>query len=303
MRYVMTYNINPQIFCSAFSVPTDVSDKYLKLSKGEHLKVLIYILRNLAKNSTVEEISQETDVSVYDVKEALLFWADAGILVIDSSAKETEVKKTVKKTPKPSRLDVAKRGLEDPKLSYLLNQTQLIFGRMLKDNEVETFGWLYDDLGMDVSLILFIIQYAKQQNKANIRFIESLATEWCDKGIETIADAEQEVNERTLATEAWYMVSNIFGIERRNPSEKERTLSLKWVKEWQISKEMLKKAYDTCIDAKSKFSFPYIAKIIENWHKKGFKTLDDVIDTPKNDQKMQGAYDIDLFEQMLDSKD
>lgn len=299
----MVYNINPQIFHSAFSVPSDVADKYLKLSKGEHLKVLIYILRNSIKNPTVEEISSETDVSVYDVKEALLFWADAGFLIIENTSKEIDNKKLIKKTLKPSRLDVAKRGLEDQKLSYLLNQTQMIFGRMLKDNEVETFGWLYDDLGLDVSLILFIVQYAKQQRKVNIRFIESIATEWCDKGIETIADAEQEVNERTLATEAWYLVSGVFGIERRNPSDKERTLSLKWVKEWQISKEMLKKAYDTCIDAKSKFSFPYIAKIIENWHKKGFKTLDDVSNALKTDNKMQGAYNIDLFEQMLDSKD
>ncbi len=299
----MVYNINPQIFHSAFSVPSDVADKYLKLSKGEHLKVLIYILRNSIKNPTVEEISFETDVSVYDVKEALLFWADAGFLIIDNTSKEKENKKSVKKTLKPSRLDVAKRGLEDQKLSYLLNQTQLIFGRMLKDNEVETFGWLYDDLGMDVSLILFIVQYAKQQGKANIRFIESTATQWCDKGIETIADAEQEIIETAVAMEAWYFVSRTFGIEQRKPSEKEKTISLKWVKEWNISKELLKKAYDICIDNKSKFSFPYIAKIIENWHKDGINSIDDLDNASKKDQKMQGAYNIDLFEQMLDSKD
>lgn len=299
----MVYNINPQIFHSAFSVPSDVADKYLKLSKGEHLKVLIYILRNSIKNPTVEEISFETDVSVYDVKEALLFWADAGFLIIDNTSKEKENKKSVKKTLKPSRLDVAKRGLEDQKLSYLLNQTQMIFGRMLKDNEVETFGWLYDDLGLDVSLILFIVQYAKQQGKANIRFIESTATQWCDKGIETIAEAEQEIKETAVAMEAWYFVSRTFGIEQRKPSEKEKTLSLKWVKEWNISKELLKKAYDICIDNKSKFSFPYIAKIIENWHKDGINSIDDLDNSSKKNQKMQGAYNIDLFEQMLDSKD
>ena len=98
----MVYNINPQIFHSAFSVPSDVADKYLKLSKGEHLKVLIYILRNSIKNPTVEEISSETDVSVYDVKEALLFWADAGFLIIENTSKEIDNKKLIKKTLKPS---------------------------------------------------------------------------------------------------------------------------------------------------------------------------------------------------------
>lgn len=300
----MVYSINPLIFHSAFSLPADVADKYLKLCKGEHLKVLIYILRNSAKNPTVEEIASQTDVSLYDVKEAILFWADAGILIIDNTAKEKETKKSVKKSLKPSRLDVAKRGLQDQKLSYLLNQTQLIFGRMLKDNEVETFGWLYDDLGLDVSLILFIVQYAKQQNKANIRFIESIATEWCDKGIETITDAENEVKEIAIATEAWYLVCNVFGIERRNPSEKERTLSLKWIKEWEISKEMLKAAYDTCIDSKSKFSFPYIAKIIENWHKNGFdKSVIDKNTKGVPSDSSTVTFDLDLYKKMLNSKD
>ena len=64
---------------------------------------------------------------------------------------------------------------------------------------------------------------------------------------------------------------------------------------------MLKEAYDTCIDAKSKYSFAYIAKIIENWHTNGYTKPQDI--KPKTNDKMQGAYDIDLFEKMLNSKD
>ncbi len=299
----MIYNINPVIFSSAFSIPADVADKYLKLCKGEHLKVLIYILRNMGKKPSAEEISTEIDVSVFDVKEALFFWADAGILIIENNIIETEKKSTVKKSLKPSRVDVAKRGLEDPKLHYLLNETQVIFGRNLKSNEVETLGWLYDDVGLDVSLILFIVSYAKQQGKSNIRFIESVATDWSDKGVETIADAEEQIKTMTIANQAWKTVVNVFGIEHRNPSKKESELCFKWINEWGISKEMLKLAYDTCIDSKSKYSFPYIAKIIENWHNKGFKSPNDIVANSRTENKMQGAYNIDLFEKMLNQKE
>ena len=77
----MDYSINSLVFASTFALPSDVADKYLKLAKGEHIKVLIYIMRNIASLPSVEKISEETDVDIYDVKEALLFWADAGILV------------------------------------------------------------------------------------------------------------------------------------------------------------------------------------------------------------------------------
>ncbi len=296
----MVYNINPIIFSSTFAVPTDVADKYLKLSKGEHLKVLIYILRNIAAKPSVEQIAKETDISEFDVKEALLFWADTGILITEAPKNFEEKNKSVKKALKPSRIDVAKRGLEDSKLRYLLNQTQIIFGRNLKGNEVETLGWLYDDLGLEVSLILFIVEYAKQQNKAKISFIESIATEWADKGVETIDDAEEQIKNMTLAEQAWRAVSNVFGIERRKPSKKESELSLKWINEWKISKEMLKEAYDICVDNNSKYSFAYIAKIIENWHNEG---KENHAEKKSNSKKMQGAYDIDLFEKMLNSKD
>ena len=298
MRYIMVYNVNPTIFSSTFAIPTDVADKYLKLCKAEHIKVLIYILRNLANKPAVEQIAYETDLSEFDVKEALLFWSDAGILCSESSIENTEAKNVIKKSLKPSRQDVAKRGLEDEKLRYLLTQTQMIFARNLKGNEVETLGWLYDDLGLEVSVILYIVQYAKQQEKANIRFIESIATDWVDKGVETIADAEEQVKQLAVAEQAWRLVCAAFGIERRKPSKKESELSVKWVNEWKISRETLKEAYDICVDSKSKYSFSYIAKIIENWHNGGENSKS----APKN-SKNNTTYDIDLFEKMLNSKE
>ena len=67
---------------------------------------------------------------------------------------------------------------------------------------------------------------------------------------------------------------------------------------------MLEAAYEECVNAKSKFSFPYTAKIIDSWHEKGFKTPKD-IQKSKQDVEKEGyaAYDIDLFEKMLNTKD
>lgn len=301
----MEYFINPSVYAQAFALPSIVADKYLKLAKGEHIKVLIYIMRNSADLPEVEKIANETDVSVYDVKEALLFWADAGILVPkETTASTTDKQKTVKKVIKPQREDVAKRGLEDPKIRYMLNETQLKFGRNLKTNETSTLVWLYDDQGLDVSLILLIVQYAVTHNKPNIRFIESVATDWLDKGIDNLADADEELRKLALGEQAWSAVQSAFGLERRKPSKKETELSVKWIDEWKISKEMLQLAYEACVDTKSKFSFPYVAKIIENWHSKGFENPQDVENDKKpTEDDTKAAYDLDLFEKMLNSKE
>ena len=303
----MDYYINPACFTAVFTVPAAVTDQYLKFAKAEHIKVLLYILRNMAENLSVEDISKNTDVSVYDVNEALLYWADTGILLErDKPSVTTEQKtpKTVQQNIKPTRGDVAKRGNEDPKIRYLLTQAQLKLGRNLKSNETSTLVWLYDDEGLDVSLILLIIQYAVQHNKANIRFIESVAVEWINEGIDNIADADEKLRNMALSEQAWGVVSKAFGLERRKPSKKESEISFKWIDEWKISKEMLVAAYETCVDAKSKFSFPYVAKIIENWHQKGYTKPEDIKqETKPQENNDMATFDLNLYQKMLDSED
>lgn len=302
----MNYYINPASLSAVFTVPACVADRHLKLANGDHLKVLLYIMRNMASDNTPEEISSALDIPVYDVNEALLYWADAGILLPkDSSpAVAKEKKKAVSRVEKPGRGDVARRGAEDPKIRYLLSETQLKLGRNLKSNETSTLVWLYDDEGLDVSVILMIVQYASAHNRANIRFIETTAVDWINRGIDSIAAADEELRRMAVGEKAWGTVASAFGLERRKPSKKETELSMLWVDEWKLSKEMLAAAYEACIDSKSKFSMPYIAKILENWHAKGYKTPADIEQKPKKTQENNyGAYDIELFEKMLNTKD
>lgn len=302
----MNYYINPAYLTSVFTVPSVVADNHLKFAKAEHLKVLIYVLRNIANFDEISIISEATDLSEYDVEEALLYWADAGILCPKEKLTESSKhEKVALKSEKPNRSDVLKRGNEDPKIRYLLREAQLKFGRNLKSNESNTLVWLYDDLGLDVSLILLIIQHAVAHKKANIRFIESTAVRWIDKGIDSITAADEELRLMALGEQAWSIVSSAFGLERRKPSQKETDYSVLWIEEWKLSKEMLVAAYEECVNQKSKFIFSYVIKILENWHSKGYKKPEDIDKKQKDNGASSNiaAYDLDLFEKMINSKD
>lgn len=303
----MNYLINPKAFSAVFTVPAAVADKHLKLARGEHIKVLLYIMRNMSENPNNAEIAAAAGLSEYEVEEALLYWASAGILMPDGKpAEKAEIKApAVKQNAKPDRADVARRGAEDEKIRYLLTETQMKLGRNLKSNESSTLVWLYDDLGLDVSLILMIVQYAAAHGKARIGFIESTATDWVNRGISTIAAADKELNQMAMSEQAWGIVCSAFGLEKRKPSKNELKLSFMWVSEWKISREMLTAAYNACVDAISKFDMKYVSKIIEGWHEKGYKKPAD-IEEKKNsgaEKESFAAYDIDLFEKMLNSDD
>ena len=313
----MSYYLLPEALSAPFMVPSVVVDRHLKLASETQIKVLLFVLRNISSGIDPAATAKGLSFPESEVLDALFYWEQCGILGSDvktapAPAIETVEKKAVRRAEKPSRSDVAHRGLEDERVALLLREAQLKFGRNLKSNEASTLVWLYDDEGMDVSVILMLLQYALSEDKCNISFIERTAAKWIESGVETVADAEKCIAQSIERNLAWGVVQSAFGIDRRRPSEKELELSAKWVNEWKMAPDILRLAYDACIDQKAKLSFPYIGKILEGWHLKGYKTAADIKKgetdkpaAPKSATKKHNfdAYDLDLFEKMLDSED
>lgn len=305
----MKYLINPSAFIGAFPVPSTVVDKYIKLSSAVQLKVLLVCMRNSSSPIDSDEISKIIGISVSEVDDAILYWSECGVLNTETpAAKTAEVKEEiVSQLKKPAREDVAKRGNEDPKIRFLLREAQMKFGRNLKTNEASTFVWLCDDLGLDVSVLLLLIEYAVSENKKNISFIEKTAIKWRDNGVETLVDAENEIKKAAQNKLAVSVVWKAFGIDTRKPSENEQKYCDTWINEWEINSELLLHAYNICIDKNTKLSFPYINKILESWHKKGYKTVADTVTgetkpkAAKSGKNNFAAYDLDAFEKMLNS--
>ena len=193
-------------------------------------------------------------------------------------------------------------------ISFLLREAELKFRRSLRGNEMQTLVWLYSDYGMDISLILMLVEYAISETKANIGFIESTALIWIESGIDSITAAERYIEEQSQKKTAWSIISRIFGLDHRSPSTKELEFSYRWINEWKFKKDMLKEAYDKCIDAKGNISFSYINKILETWHKKDITTIEQITTKEKSPAKSKGkgsfsTYDKALVDKLLNSDD
>ena len=306
----MNYTLNTSVFGNTFAIPSVVADKYLKIATLAQFKVLLYFMRNISEGIDSEKIAKSLSLPTGEVEDALLFWSQCDILIAEQSQKQPEAKAVVINSTLPSRADVIKRGLEDENLAFLLREAQLKFARNLKQNESQLLVSLYDDYGMDVSVILLLLSYVAREGKCNLSFVKKTATQWLSAGVETVMDAEGIIADSAKQNLAWNIVQNAFGIEKRNPSTKELEYSNLWVNEWKIGVDLLKAAYDVCIDSKTKLSMPYVAKVIESWHSQGITSAQDASakkqsaqNTNNKSQKSDYAgYDLSKFEQMLNDK-
>ncbi len=277
----MGYYLNPRELTAMFAVPASVTDKHLKLASGESLKVLLWCLKNADKQFDVTAISEALKLDEYSVRESLDFWVERSVLCTTAEVKpaaepEKKPKAVRSATVKPGRDEIARRGLEDPEIAFILRESEQKLGHILRQSEASTLVWLHDDLGLSASLIMMIVGYAVTEGRGNIGFIERIAVEWVNDGVEDIEAAEQRLIDMGRRKSAWHVVETAMGLPKRQPTKSELETADLWVNEWNYGYDIIKTAYETCIDTISEFKMPYIKKIISEWHKAGVKTVDDI---------------------------
>lgn len=294
----MGYYLNPSELMSMFAVPTAVADKHLKFASGEQLKILLWALKNSDKLSDISAVASFFNTDEFTVRDALDFWVERGILcstadALKAAEQEKKPKVTRSAVTKPGRDEVAKRGLENSEIAFILHEAEQKFGRVLRQSEASTLVWLYDDMGLSASLILMIVGFAVTEGRPNIGFIERTAVEWANDGVSDIEAAEARLVLVRRRQSAWHTIETAMGIEHRSPTKVELETADTWINEWGYGHDILREAYEICVNTTSKFSMPYIKKIISEWHKSGVKTLDDIaaLNKPKAAQNNSSADD------------
>lgn len=279
----MNFKVIKDFKTPPFSVPSEIVDSHLKLAGALQLRVILYCLRHTYDAEINPSLMAELfTVSEEDINDALMFWAELGFIECEGPTFKvlptvTELSKVVPpKPPKPDRKEVARRGLESPEIAFLLNEAQQKFGRMLKQSESSVLVWIYDDLGMDASLILMVLEYAVKAGKVNISYIEKIAKDWAENGVDSIVAAEKRIVELTNARSAWNKMRIAFGLDSRSPSETESKLAVLSIIDWKMPDDLLKRAYDACVDSLGKYNVKYIKKVLTEWHKQGITSVKDL---------------------------
>ena len=259
----MDFQINPLSYKDVFTLPAEVVNR-LKLTGFDQLRFILWVFASKENEFSLKSTADALGMSESDAEECLLFWQDAGLILCDGQkpkgiasekASKTRVSQKKEELIKPTRNEAVKRASSDIMLTAAVDEIQKKLSRPINSNELISFVWMHDSLGLPVEVILTLVEFCVSEDKTNVRYMEKLANEWALKDIDTLDKAEDMLKKRALSKKAWGKVIRAFGIESRMPSDKELVFSDRWINEWGFSSAMLKNAYKVCIDAKAKLSF------------------------------------------------
>lgn len=322
----MSYNLNLGAWGSVFAVPSAVVDQHLKIASAYQLKVLLYLLKNNNAPLSDENIAEALSMHPDDVKDSLSFWverkvisvnngeitpakaeaiADESLSVVTVPAEEEpkRAKRLMSRAVRPEPGYVIKRLGSDAELAMLMDETQRIFGRVISNSEAATLVMLHDTDGLPVDVIIMLLQYCMDNNKGTMRYVEKIGIEWGSEGINTVSLAEEKIRTVTETYSYFNKIATTFGMKNvGSPTKKQLTLANQWVGTWSFSDDMLRLAYERCVDTKGELNMDYINGILKKWYMAGWKNPDDVeADTADTSKKKPVAKTAKKSKQALET--
>ena len=182
----------------------------------------------------------------------------------------------------------------------------MVLSRPISNSDAATLLMFHDIDGLPIDVILMLLQYAVSVGKCNMRYIEKVAMAWSEEEINTIEKAEEKIKCLEKSRISWHKVQKILGLDGRAPTQKEMEASNRWVNEWNFSEDLIKEAYDRCVDLKGKYILNYIDSILKRWKSSGIITLEQANNERNNKSSkfktdISPSYNIESYFEAMDT--
>lgn len=253
------------------------------------------VSEKFSNNNSIEEIKEE----IYSNKEN----KEVTVEEISSEVESVKQRFTVTRPQKPDYVFTSQRLAVDEELKILVGEAQTALGKVLSNSDISTLLMLKDTCGLPLDVIIMLIQYCISIDKGNMRAIEKIGIGWADEGIDTLEAADDKIRRVKQMNKNFSIVSSAFGLKNvGSPTKKQLEYSEKWVGEWKFSPEMLREAYERCVDSKGAMKFSYIDGILKRWNSNGIrnkKELEKFESSPdKKNSTRKTSYNIDELDKI-----
>ena len=282
-----------------FSIPTKIVDKYINTVDYKYINILIYLLRNISNNISIQNVENFFKYQDIDYLIVIKFWIKENILpktILNGFEKsfsdeniitiknfdnlKFEVGESITSNPIEKNFNLNNIKQEDPSIDIkeIYNHIEQIISRPITYIEKTTITSILNSTNIKPDVLLMVFEYCIKIDKMSIRYVKSICNDWNKKNIHTHELAEEHLKNIQQSKSNYYNISKIFGINNRTLSEWEKNYIDKWFTDFNFSQDIIKEAYNKTIDNIGKISFPYINKILSDWNLNNITSLDQVSD-------------------------
>ena len=177
------------------------------------------------------------------------------------------------------QLEELKNREETQQLIFIAEQ---YLGRLMTNSEMKSLFYISDCLHFSEELIDWLLQYCiGRKNKKDFRYIEKVALNLHQEGIETPEQAERSTGKYDKIT---YTIMNELG-KSSAPTPKELEFIERWTKEYAFSQDIILEACKRTVLSTDKHRFEYAEGILRSWKNANVHHLSDLTRIDETHQK------------------
>lgn len=161
-------------------------------------------------------------------------------------------------------------------INEMFSSIDYIVRRVLVPNEKrKILDWIYNyNMGTDVIVKAFFYSVEKR-GKRSLSYIEGIIRNWYDMGITNMESLQEHFKTQDEQFYRYGRVMKALGFGYRHPSEGEMAVIDNWFGAWNFTMDVVLKACESSKNT-SNPNVNYINSILNSWHSKGIKTLEDI---------------------------
>ena len=270
-------------------LPNEFIDHHMIKADGEYVKIYLLIQRLAGENRPIqaEELADTLELTRKDVLRALNYWKKEGLLdfgeeetpgasfaAADAPAESAATCMTSPAIPEKTSHNAAdmEKSIKGTDLEQTVFMAETYIGRPLSVSDLNSLFYISDSLHFSSDLLEYLIEYCVTKGKKSVRYMESVAINWFQQGIDSVPKARDAAS---LYSKNVFPVMKAFGIAGRNPGPSEIDYIMKW-NSLGFDTDIIIEACNRTLLATHQASFPYANRILEEWKKLGVRNAADI---------------------------
>ncbi|MEI6102049.1 MAG: DnaD domain protein, partial [Eubacteriales bacterium] len=256
-------------------VSIDFIKNYMPSAPGDYIKVYLFGLMQSAGAIELSEqsICRSLNLTETQIKEAFEYWENKGVLSLNGT-NPIQCSFLISTPETPS---------QNPKLyanQSFIHEIQTVLNRTLNTNEIKTLIDFTQIYGLPQEIVLRLVRHCSSESvrgrNVSVAYLEKIACNWADEGIDTLEKAEMKINTyNALTSGALRVIRRLDTSSGRLPTTDEQELYEKWTGEWGFSQDAILLAMgDTT--AALKPSMKYLDGILKSYYEKGTVSATDL---------------------------
>lgn len=274
-------NDSPMLFSNT-ELPDIFFTEYLSQSKGDYIKVYLYIifLSKYGKDVKINDLSKKLELDFKVIQDAIKYWEDFGVITkkntgyIINNLQEIELHKLYKPKVALSAEAQKQTAQNQRRAQAIENINNEFFQGIMSPSWYSDIELWFKKYNFDEEVMIALFRYCFNRSALHRNYIQTVADAWHSNKIQNFNDLDNYYAKQEKLNILYKSITKKLGYTRQL-TQYEQAYVQKWSIDYGFSFDIIEIALKKTT-SKVNPNFDYLDKLLTDWHDRNFKTVAEI---------------------------